>query len=509
MDNTNFLNLCNEAKFNAALEYLNQAPETTRGAKWYANLSYLEYAKKNPHSALNNVVHALTMNPEEPLAHLVLGLCLKLIGGQDSAALFHLNKALSHIPPSLSLSKLVFELESSIKNAEWAYQSYLERCTNAGIEAHTTLCTAFSYQRYAENFINECIAKRDAERYAYIVPECFDKKYRSEVNDIHLDPQVLLKINDAKVFGGSDVVLATGNSIITSYASNDRFWKNINPSADPKIFGRINNLEMIFINGDDVAHEIELAFSLLGQGSNAFGHWFPDFLGRLFMFLKENLDPAVPILVDSNMPKTHIEYINIICGNPVLQLPFGAPLLVRTLYIASPPCLLPLFHQNLDILPKQYESPISPWVLNRFSEIQLQPDHNLPKKIYLSRINSRWGGVLNEFEVRDKVSEYGFVPICIEEYSAKEQIQLVQNASHIVVPAGSAILLCSMCKSDAKVLFLAHGNPFSPACWNSAFRSIDREIKYWPAQLTSPDESKHADMTVSINGLDSFLRNNL
>jgi capsular polysaccharide biosynthesis protein len=80
-----------------------------------------------------------------------------------------------------------------------------------------------------------------------------------------------------------------------------------------------------------------------------------------------------------------------------------------------------------------------------------------PEKIYVSRsrLNNKRRRLVNEAEVEELMSSYGFSIIHPQELSFSEQVNCFRNAKIIVGPSGSAMYNCVFQKKSAKKLILS------------------------------------------------------
>jgi len=83
-------------------------------------------------------------------------------------------------------------------------------------------------------------------------------------------------------------------------------------------------------------------------------------------------------------------------------------------------------------------------------------DLNFPKRIYISRSRVNTRRVLNEEEVINFLENYGFECVHNEDLTIDEQIQLFQNATHIISGHGSQLTNIIFCKPGTKVCEIRH-----------------------------------------------------
>jgi capsular polysaccharide biosynthesis protein len=62
-----------------------------------------------------------------------------------------------------------------------------------------------------------------------------------------------------------------------------------------------------------------------------------------------------------------------------------------------------------------------------------------PKRVFLSRKDTRRRELLNEQELIDRLKPYGFEPIVMSQLSLAEQIETIRNAREIIAPHGAGL----------------------------------------------------------------------
>jgi len=92
-------------------------------------------------------------------------------------------------------------------------------------------------------------------------------------------------------------------------------------------------------------------------------------------------------------------------------------------------------------------------------------------RLYISRSKVARRQILNEEEVFNCLSEFGFTRIYLEDYNLATQISLLSNAEIIVAPHGAGLTNLVWCNSTARVLEI-----FSPNYINICFWAIANQI---------------------------------
>ncbi len=97
---------------------------------------------------------------------------------------------------------------------------------------------------------------------------------------------------------------------------------------------------------------------------------------------------------------------------------------------------------------------------------------NYGEKIYISRGRAKNRQIINESEVIDLLTKWGFQTIYLEEFSVLEQAAVFSNAKTIVVPHGSGLTNLVFCKPDTTVIEL-----FSPNYVRTYYWIISQQLK--------------------------------
>jgi capsular polysaccharide biosynthesis protein len=96
--------------------------------------------------------------------------------------------------------------------------------------------------------------------------------------------------------------------------------------------------------------------------------------------------------------------------------------------------------------------------------------HNIPR-LYISRSRAAYRRVVNELEVIDCLSQFGFQVVFLEELELSHQIALFAHAEIIVAPHGAGLTNLIWCNPTAKVIEI-----FSPSYVNVCFWTIANHV---------------------------------
>jgi tetratricopeptide (TPR) repeat protein/capsular polysaccharide biosynthesis protein len=88
-----------------------------------------------------------------------------------------------------------------------------------------------------------------------------------------------------------------------------------------------------------------------------------------------------------------------------------------------------------------------------------------PQRLYISRARARYRQIIDEAEVTELLSQFGFVSVFLEELTVVEQIALFRSAEAIVAPHGSNLTNLVFCNRGTKIIELFSANYVRPDYW--------------------------------------------
>jgi len=221
---------------------------------------------------------------------------------------------------------------------------------------------------------------------------------------------------------------------------------------------------------------------LSGLSGNVYFHWMVDILPRLEILRRNgvNFDDIDWFLVNSYQQEFQRETLRIL-GIPEDKLLESD----RHPYIQADKLIVPSYPGDLGwlpkwalefyrreflnlerarcLFPKPIEQPQTPHPGDASGgdktnfQLSIPDTASYPERIYISRNQARYRRILNEEQVIDLLSKYGFVTIVPESMTWEEQIALFANAKAIVSPHGSGLTNIIFCQPGTTVIEL-----FSP-----------------------------------------------
>src|SRR5260370_366572 len=141
---------------------------------------------------------------------------------------------------------------------------------------------------------------------------------------------------------------------------------------------------------------------LSGWVSEHFGHWVPEYLCRVSYLERHPRFADLPIIVDSDMPAQHLEYLSLLVPNRTGQIPAGEALRCRERVARPPSTFFPVHLKPDHEVPPQNQGglPTGGFRFLQDRVLQRMPaPSSRERKLYLSRKSRTWRGVLNEDEI--------------------------------------------------------------------------------------------------------------
>jgi len=131
-------------------------------------------------------------------------------------------------------------------------------------------------------------------------------------------------------------------------------------------------------------------------------------------------------------------------------------------------------------------------------------DGNHGDKIYISRENASWRKVINEKEVLEFLSNYGFVKVNLENFLISEQARCFNKAKVVVSPHGSGLTNLVYCDPGAKIyeIFSSNNIHHVPHMYWKISQISDLEYYY---SIQQDGLSVHDSFKIDMNKLKKTL----
>lgn len=187
-------------------------------------------------------------------------------------------------------------------------------------------------------------------------------------------------------------------------------------------------------SGSSFPAHLDSGFLLLTERGVGFHHWFYEVLPKLWWYeaLKEHTGSSPKIVSHSPLEDYHVRSLELMgySMDEVVQHPYRRSEVSR-LYVVPHP--IRLKGNQLQALPFQLK-----WVGNRIKSSVRKGSSRFGSRVYVSRQDADRRRVVNEDELMEELSGFGFERFEPGRLSLKDQIRLFSNADIIVGPHGKA-----------------------------------------------------------------------
>ena len=240
---------------------------------------------------------------------------------------------------------------------------------------------------------------------------------------------------------------------------------------------------------------------LSGLAGHVYYHWMIDILPRIDILNRsgielEEIDWFVVNNIDRAFQRETLEFL----GIPETKIKISD----LHNHIQAQELIVPSFPGHLDWVPPETIKFLRQTFL---STANLQ-NSVYPKRIYISRAQARGRQVINEENVIDLVSQFGFQTVLLEKLSFLEQVSLFANAEAIISPHGSSLTNLVFCNPDTKVIELFSPHYVRTDYWILSqqlqlqhYYSLGDSFDCFPLRNLMYQNSLTEDILVNLNSL--------
>ncbi|NEN93107.1 MAG: DUF563 domain-containing protein [Okeania sp. SIO3H1] len=238
---------------------------------------------------------------------------------------------------------------------------------------------------------------------------------------------------------------------------------------------------------------------------NVYFHWVVDLLPRIEILRQGiNLEEIDWFLVNDYQQPFQQETLKIL-GIPEEKILASD----RHPYIQAEELVVPSYSSYLGWL--------QPWGVKFLREVFLKEriieKSQLPERIYISRGNARYRRVMNEPEVVEILSKFGFTCITPESMSLESQIATFAHAKIIVAPHGSGLTNIVFCNPETKIIELFSPNYLRYYYWHISqllglehYFLVGEAFSCYPIRNIMYESSLVEDIFVNLGSLNLMLK---
>ncbi len=277
---------------------------------------------------------------------------------------------------------------------------------------------------------------------------------------VYSDNAYVAEIPDASIISGSSLIFVENDTVLSDLLADKQYGHFAGFQYDKTVIAQ--RRDALLVKVIQFSEWIPEGIMLSGLASDQYGHWFSEFLPKLRHFERHPRFPEIPIIIDTEMPASHYDFLRALVANPLHILPRGSSLKVGTLLVAPTITFFPIeLFSNHSVPPEHLGAwsnsalrYIGDKIRDHFGVVNATSD-----RIFLSRKNCIWRRLINEDEIIDALKPLGFRVVFIEECNFEEQVRIFQKAEFIVAPNGSALNNLIFSNENIKILIFGQKNP--------------------------------------------------
>ncbi len=358
------------------------------------------------------------------------------------------------------------------------------------------------YKKLYTNVLTELqVEKKLFEKVApYTIYDEYSELNEETVKITHKTDYCVLSIPNGRLYSNNNdniSIITSDNELVDHFSYQYHTEKKMS-AAENKILKQQFFTKPQHIDGT-------LFSTLSGYGPTVnIAHWFFDSFSRIYL-LKEAglLDQVDYFLVPSfrfDYQKDSLNQLGI-KDEQIIPAKEDVHYIAKNLVVASHPRGNRSF-----LLPKW----ISDFTKDTFLSSKSMKDINSPKKIYVSRKDSKLRQVINEKEVEEFLEKEGFTSVQMSHYSLLEKVKLFHNADIIISPSGAGLTSLFFCRENSNVVELFPEGFVHTHYYNMALHA-GVNYYYMICKNENPSqnmiEGQLEDIYVDLYELDKILKN--
>ena len=232
-------------------------------------------------------------------------------------------------------------------------------------------------------------------------------------------------------------------------------------------------------------------------GGHNYFHWLYDVLPRLGTLLILN-HPFQTIIMNPNPYGTFVEETLLMFGiseSAVICTGDDQEIQADRLVVPS-------------LMMNSHYPPWATAILRRFMLPARDTTLHTPDRIFISRRKALGRQIANENEVIRYLEAYGFVSVCLEEWTVAQQVQLFASVKAVISPHGAGLANLAFCRKGTLVIEIFHIRHIVPTYWMiSNHNKLDYYMMYGQEVETEQDQFPGlTDFSVNLDRLEQTLR---
>jgi hypothetical protein len=305
-------------------------------------------------------------------------------------------------------------------------------------------------------------------------------------------------VEDATIIGNSSLVHVGDSGVLSDVLAEPTYGPQVSMAYDKTVLAQRPDALLLAATG--TPEFLQEGVMLSGLASNAFGHWFAEFLPKLRHFVRHPKFASLPLIVDAGMPRSHFDFLAALVPNRLHRIETGRALMVRQLYLAPTTTFFPVELVPDHTVPADHQASWTAeamrFIKERVDDGKMLTGHP-SRRIFLSRKKSTWRLLRNEGEVIEALRPLGFETVFMEELDFAQQVQTFREAEFIVAPNGSALNGLIFAAPKVKALILQQQNSFNWGGWLGPILDLGFHPEFLDGEALAGTDFKHSDYVVS------------
>lgn len=343
-----------------------------------------------------------------------------------------------------------------------------------------------------------------------VFPKC-DRDFLVPPIDRYTFPEIFVAIiEDAMVYGGTNMVLADGEVVCHDLYSFEHDYTSEELHSRIRIQPRTSRIRWLM--HDEDPEPIAEAATFVDACAENYAHWMTEVIPRVVLFCADERFNDVPLVVNADLHQNIMESLLMVAGadREIIVLPVGRALAVAKLHLTSVAGYVPFGRRNKKLSGHSH-GVFSPQALEKLRKHLCAPgrnteEHVWPEKIYLRR-NSGTRKVTNSGELEKLLVSRGYAIVETEKLTFLQQIQLFKNAKEIVAPTGAALSNAIFCAPGTHVnILMARHEDMIYRYWGNMLNPIQISVGYVLCDIVkNRDLGIHGDFIADTGDVEKLL----
>lgn len=521
--------LANKGQYQEAISHCLE--QTKKKEKSFLVTSFLGYAfhQINDYkSAVTHLTSAIKQQPDDFFTHYFLASSLRALGNK-SEALLYFTRAWEIDPhhvnnPLYQAISLVVACEGTVEMTDFIHKFKIWVAQNPASTAQwqSLLLALGRFDELQKNLSTSLLPKENqlqfrricsvsqwvsehegafqtlgnTETIRIVHPTNYDatEKERKE-QIVFSNIPYIAELPQATIVGGSSLIFAGNDYVLSDTLAHPQYGRYASLQYDTQVIAQHPAALLVKNNKGNLS--LPEGIMLSGLCSNAYGHWFAEFLPKLSYLEQHPRFSEIPIIVDEGMPSSHYEFLHALAKNPLHVLPKGCCLEVGRLLVAPTLTFFPIELFPNHNIPGEHQgswtSSALRYLKNKVLDYSPIEKVATSERFFLSRKKSTWRRLLNEEEIINLLQPLGFKVIFLEDHSFQEQVRLFQRAEFIVAPNGSTLNNLIFAQTHVKLLVLAQEEHFNWGGWLGPMMELGYSPQFLSGKRAGKNSEKHAD----------------